>query len=337
MKNTYIILTLFFVAIFIYYINNRVENCQNDQGYVFNKNVGACIHENEMTEDIMKAAKIAVDYVGRSNGLKVVAFNSYEEVGAYDIFFEKGDEKTKQTIYIKNWKPTMTQETQSKKDIVKINPVSHATMVINWGDKVVYVDPIGGVKAFANYPKPDIILVTDIHQDHFDPETIASVSKESTRTIVPQAVFDLLKSKSNKVIGLIILNNKEKVIPPNFYISIEAVPMYNLPEKTDAFHTRGRGNGYVLEKDGFKVYIAGDTSGIPEMRALKNIDIAFVPMNLPYTMTVEEAVDAVLAFKPKQVWPYHYRNKEGMSDVVHFKDLINKSNPNIEVVLGKWY
>ena len=119
--------------------------------------------------------------------------------------------------------------------------------------------------------------------------------------------------------------------------TITAVPAYNVSADQEKYHPKGRDNGYVVEKDGVRVYIAGDTSGTPEMRALKNIDIAFVPMNLPYTMTVEEASNAVLEFKPKQVWPYHYREGDGFSDVQHFKDLVNKGNPNIEVVLGKWY
>jgi L-ascorbate metabolism protein UlaG (beta-lactamase superfamily) len=220
---------------------------------------------------------------------------------------------------------------------VTINPVSHASAVINWEDKVIYTDPVGSVELYASYPKADIVLITDIHGDHFNPETIAGVSKDSTTVIVPQAVFDLLKAKPNKVTGILVVNNGGKVGPPNFAGEIEAIPMYNLPEATSTPHTKGRGNGYVVEKDGFRVYIAGDTEGIPEMRALTDIDIALIPMNLPYTMSVEDAADAVLAFKPKQVWPYHYRGPDGLSDVNLFKTLVNTGDPDIEVVLGKWY
>lgn len=223
------------------------------------------------------------------------------------------------------------------KEMVKINPVNHASMVINWGDKVVYVDPVGKVEQYASYPKADVVLITDIHGDHFNPDTIVGVSKDSTTVVVPQAVFDELKSKPNKVTGVLVVNNYGKVTLPNFSAEIEAIPMYNLREEAKAFHTKGRGNGYVIQNNGFRVYIAGDTEGIPEMRALKNIDIAFIPMNLPYTMTIEDAADAVLAFKPKQVWPYHYRGTDGLSDVNLFKTLVNKGDPNIEVVLGKWY
>ena len=120
-------------------------------------------------------------------------------------------------------------------------------------------------------------------------------------------------------------------------ISIGAIPMYNLPESPAAMHTKGRGNGYVLGIGGKNIYISGDTQGIPEMRSLKNIDIAFVCMNLPYTMDVKEAADAVLAFSPKIVYPYHYRGQNGLSDVDAFKTLVNAGNKNIEVRLRNWY
>lgn len=120
-------------------------------------------------------------------------------------------------------------------------------------------------------------------------------------------------------------------------ISINAIPMYNLPESATAMHTKGRGNGYVLKAGGKSIYISGDTQGIPEMRALKNIDVAFVCMNLPYTMDVTEAADAVLAFAPKVVYPYHYRGKDGLSDVNKFKSLVDAGNKGIDVRLRDWY
>ena len=113
--------------------------------------------------------------------------------------------------------------------------------------------------------------------------------------------------------------------------------MYNLREEALKFHAKGRGNGYVLTINDERIYISGDTEDIPEMRTLKNIDKAFVCMNLPWTMTVESAASAVLEFKPKQVYPYHYRNKEGMSDVNLFKNLVNKEDKSIEVILLDWY
>ena len=113
--------------------------------------------------------------------------------------------------------------------------------------------------------------------------------------------------------------------------------MYNLREEALKFHTKGRGNGYVFSIDNQRIYFSGDTEDIPEMRALKNIDKAFVCMNLPYTMTVESAADAVLEFKPKEVYPYHYRGTVGLSDVAKFKSLVNKGNAEIKVVQLDWY
>lgn len=113
--------------------------------------------------------------------------------------------------------------------------------------------------------------------------------------------------------------------------------MYNLPESEDSRHPKGRGNGYILTLGNQNVYISGDTSGIPEMRDLRNIDIAFICMNLPYTMDIHEAAEAVLDFKPKVIYPYHYRGSNGLSDIEEFKNLISKSSNTIEVRLKEWY
>jgi L-ascorbate metabolism protein UlaG (beta-lactamase superfamily) len=151
--------------------------------------------------------------------------------------------------------------------------------------------------------------------------------------IVPQAVKDLLPP--DLASRAKVLKNGETITESGFQIL--AVPMYNLPEVADSRHAKGRGNGYVIERDGSRLYVAGDTAGIPEMRTLKNIDIALVPMNLPYTMSVEEAASAVLEFKPKKVYPYHYRGQNGLSDVSRFKELVNAGDPAVEVVLLEWY
>jgi L-ascorbate metabolism protein UlaG (beta-lactamase superfamily) len=113
--------------------------------------------------------------------------------------------------------------------------------------------------------------------------------------------------------------------------------MYNLTPEKLQFHPKGRGNGYLIEKENFRVYIAGDTEDIVEMRNLKNIDIAFLPMNLPWTMDIKQAVSAVLEFKPKKVYPYHYRGEKGFSDINKFKELVEKENKDIEVILVNWY
>ncbi|HYC83474.1 MAG TPA: MBL fold metallo-hydrolase, partial [Candidatus Paceibacterota bacterium] len=211
-------------------------------------------------------------------------------------------------------------------------PISHATAVLKWGEATVYTDPVGEASSFRGQPSPDIILLTDIHADHFSTSTLAAVSGDAA-LIVPQAVMDKLpESLASKAM---VLNNGQNLTEQGF--RIEAVPMYNYPESADSRHVKGRGNGYIVERDGFRLYVAGDTAGTPEMRALKDIDMAFVPMNLPFTMGVEEAADAVLAFKPKQVYPYHYRGQDGLADVGKFKQLVNAADPNIEVVLVDWY
>ncbi len=226
-----------------------------------------------------------------------------------------------------------TQEQLTSNQVVSVHPVSHATAWLELGGRIVYTDPVGGEQAFANVPTADVIVVTDIHGDHFNAETLMAVVKEQTVLVVPQAVADLLPEPL-KAKAVVMANGQTT---EQKGIMVEAIPMYNLPEDPKAFHTKGRGNGYVLEKDGERVYVAGDTSGIPEMRALKNIDIALVPMNLPYTMTVDEAADAVLAFAPKHVYPYHYRGKDGFSDVDRFAALVSAKNPNVLVELLNWY
>ena len=216
---------------------------------------------------------------------------------------------------------------------VTVVPITHATAVLRYKDATVYTDPTGAASLFAGQPAADIVLVTDIHGDHLSTTTLAAVVGTTTSLIVPQAVKDLLPAAL--AARARVLKNGETIQEKGF--SITGVAMYNLPEATSSPHVKGRGNGYVLEKDGARVYIAGDTAGTPEMRALKNIDIALVPMNLPYTMTVEEAADAVLDFKPKAVYPYHYRGQDGLSDIQKFKQLVNAGDPAITVVLLDWY
>lgn len=221
---------------------------------------------------------------------------------------------------------------ENEKDAVSVDPVSHASMILSWDGAVIYTDPVGEV-LFKGKPEPDLILLTDIHGDHFDIEALKTVIKEKTIIIAPKAVADKIPEGFSKQIS--VMNNGEVLDQRGF--KIEAIPMYNVPESESSFHAKGRGNGYVIEKGGTRVYISGDTSGIPEMKKLQNIDIAFVAMNLPYTMGVEEAADAVLEFKPKKVYPYHYRTPDGFSDVVKFKKLVNKGDLNIEVVQLEWY
>ena len=215
---------------------------------------------------------------------------------------------------------------------VHVTPIMHATAVLNWGGTIIYTDPTDA-SLLSGQPAANIVLVTDIHFDHLSTSTLEAIVGPTTALIVPKAVADMLPA--DLAARAHVLANGATTTEQD--LNIEAIPMYNIPESPKAFHTKGRGNGYVIEKDGYRVYVAGDTSGIPEMRALQNIAIAFIPMNLPYTMDVEEAADAVLAFKPKIVYPYHYRGQNGLSDVNHFKELVNAGDPNINVILLNWY
>ena len=153
-----------------------------------------------------------------------------------------------------------------------IHPVEHATFIMSWSGKTIYVDPVGGKKLFDTFARPDLVLITDIHGDHLNPETVSGVTTETSAIIAPKAVADKLPAKL-KLQTTVMTNGESKTVAG---IQIEAIPMYNLTPERLKFHTKGRGNGYVLTTDGKRIYISGDTEDIPEMRQLKNIDVAFV-------------------------------------------------------------
>jgi L-ascorbate metabolism protein UlaG (beta-lactamase superfamily) len=216
------------------------------------------------------------------------------------------------------------QEFSTSVGTVKITPLNHASTLIEAGGKTIYLDPAKPLK-FAGMAKADLILITDIHGDHMDPESIKDVSKSGTEIFAPPAVVATVTT------GKPIANGEIKTWGG---WTIEAIPAYNLkrgPAEGKLFHDKGRGNGYVLTYGGKRFYFSGDTEGVPEMRALKNIDVAFVCMNLPYTMPPDEAAEAVKAFHPKVVIPYHYRG----SDLSVFQKGLEGTG--IEVRLLEWY
>jgi len=213
-----------------------------------------------------------------------------------------------------------------------IHPVEHATFVIEWNGKIIAVDPIGGVAPFEAFGTPDLILITHIHGDHLSVDTVKELVGPSTVIVAPASVAEKFPEADRSRIT-VVANGGSVEWGENL---VEAIPMYNLTPERQDFHPKGRGNGYVVTLGGAKIYIAGDTEDIPEMRALEGIDAAFVCMNLPYTMDVAAAADAVLEFKPKVVFPYHYRGKGGMSDLDEFRALVAK-DPSIEVRVLKWY
>jgi len=212
---------------------------------------------------------------------------------------------------------------------VSIHPVSHASFVMETPSGVLYVDPVGGADAYADYPTPDFILITHHHGDHFDTETLSGLWNDNVEMITNPTVFEELPEEMKaKTVSMSNGDTGEaRGIP------VEAIPAYNLTEDRLQYHPQGRDNGYILSVDGLRIYIAGDTEDIPEMRALENIDIAFVPFNLPYTMDESQAASAVAEFGPKVVYPYHYRD----SDPELFAQLLADANSDPEVRMGPWY
>jgi L-ascorbate metabolism protein UlaG (beta-lactamase superfamily) len=228
---------------------------------------------------------------------------------------------------------TAQSQSVDKIDDINVQIIEHATFAITWNGKIILFDPSVEKNKLKNVQSPDIICITDIHGDHFNIATLENLNLSRATLIVPQSVADQLPEKFRRNIR--ILKNGENIELSG--IKVEAIPMYNLPAAEESFHTKGRGNGYVLTLGSKRVYISGDTEDIPEMRDLKDIDLAFICMNLPYTMTVKQAAEAVLAFKPKIVYPYHYRGQNGKSDISTFKQLVNDHDKSIKVVIRDWY
>jgi L-ascorbate metabolism protein UlaG (beta-lactamase superfamily) len=217
-----------------------------------------------------------------------------------------------------------TQTFQTKAGPVKITPIYHASLMIEAGNKTIYLDPAKPANV-AGLPPGDLILLTDIHPDHLDTALIAALSKSDTEIMAPPAVVQTVTTAKP-------ISNGQTVTWGGW--TIEAIPMYNTthgPAPGQLYHPKGRGNGYILTYGGKRFYFSGDTEGTPEMRALKNIDVAFVCMNVPYTMPPEEAADAVKAFHPKIVIPYHYKG----SDITVFAKALEGTG--IEVRLLDWY
>ena len=214
---------------------------------------------------------------------------------------------------------------------ITINPIAHASFVMQLRSETVYVDPVGDPAQFAGLPDADLIFITHEHFDHYDPDTLAALSGPSTNIITNPAVFDMLPDtlKSNSVP---LANGASVALRSG---TLTAIPAYNTTEGRTQFHPQGRDNGYVLDYFGFRIYVSGDTEDIPEMRALQNIDLAFVCMNLPFTMDASAAASAVAEFAPKYVYPYHYRGRDGgTQDPADFAALLPAG---IETKLGGWY
>jgi len=216
---------------------------------------------------------------------------------------------------------------------ITVHPVRHATLVLGWKGRTVYVDPVGELKQFAGLPKPDLILLTHEHRDHFELPVLQALASPETLLAAPAAVAAQLPEDLKKR-ATVLANGESKTLCG---ILVEAVPAYNTTAEHLKFHPKGAGNGYVLTLGDKRVYISGDTEDIPEMRALKAIDAAFLCVNQPYTMTVEEAASATRAFRPKIVYPYHYKGANlPASDLEQYRKLVG-ADLGIEVRLRDWY
>ena len=217
-----------------------------------------------------------------------------------------------------------TDTIETQEGPLQITPIRHASLMLEFKGIVIHVDP-WSQGDYRGLPKADLILITDIHPDHLDLSKIMELSKPETKILAPSAAVSSLADSTA------IANGETKVVDG---IVVEAVPMYNLkrgPSPGKLYHDKGRGNGYVLTLGGKRIYISGDTESIPEIKVLKGIDVAFVCMNLPYTMPPEEAAECVRSFRPKIVYPYHYGN----SDLTVFTSAI-KGESDIEVRLRNW-
>lgn len=211
-----------------------------------------------------------------------------------------------------------------EKDVIKtaagnleVTFIGHATLMLNFDGKIIHIDPFSQSADYAKLPKADIIILTHHHGDHFDLEALQHLRVEKTIVVLTEICAETVEG------GIVMKDGDTQTVGG---ITIKAVPAYNLVHKRDNgefFHPKGEGNGYVLTFGDKHVYIAGDTENIPEMKALKGIDYAFLPMNLPYTMTPEMVADAVKAFKPEVIYPYHYGKTDTSRLVELFKDIKN--------------
>jgi L-ascorbate metabolism protein UlaG (beta-lactamase superfamily) len=207
---------------------------------------------------------------------------------------------------------------------LKITFIGHGTLMFEWAGKVIHVDPWTRLADYAGLPKGDLVLVTHDHSDHLDPRAIRTVEGDNTALIAPWSCQSRLE-------GAIFMHNGDVQTVQGF--RIEAVPAYNMEQTRPGkhpYHPKGEGNGYVISAGETRVYVAGDTENTPEMKKLEKIDVAFLPMNLPYTMSPAMVADAAKAIQPKILYPYHYSETDPNELVKLLKD-----TPGIEVRIRK--
>ncbi len=213
---------------------------------------------------------------------------------------------------------------QTSKGDLEITFIGHGTLMFSFPGQVIHVDPYGRLADYSKLPKADIILLTHDHDDHMDISAIDLIKKEDTLIVQTEECSEKTGT------GLVMKNGDVQTLEN---IMIEAVPAYNIQHKRDNgqhFHPKGVGNGYILTFGELRVYVAGDTENIPEMADIQDIDIAFLPMNLPFTMTPEMVADAAKTLQPKVLYPYHF----GDTDTSHLIELL-KDQKDIEIRIRK--
>jgi len=206
---------------------------------------------------------------------------------------------------------------QTSQGDLKITFIGHGTVMFTFEGKIIHVDPVGRYADYSQLPKADLILITHEHGDHLDAKVIKIISSEKTALVLTEKCVEKAKIED----GIIMKNGDIKTVQN---LKIEAIAAYNIKHMRspgNPYHPKGVGNGYIITFGDKRVYVAGDTENTPEMKALKNIDIAFLPMNLPYTMTPEMVADAAKAFMPKILYPYHYGNTDTSKIVELLKDV----------------
>ena len=213
---------------------------------------------------------------------------------------------------------------------VVIHPVYHASLVLSWAGQTIYVDPGDAASRFTGLPRADLILLTHGHSDHYVAATVTTVKGSNAVIVAPSVVYNAMPVALRNLTTVLTNGASTNLLG----LAIDAVPAYNL---TSTQHPKGQGNGYVLTFGDRRLYVSGDTEDTPELRALPDIDVAFLAMNLPYTMTAAKAVSAVREFRPRVVYPYHYRDQSGaVTNAAAFKQQLG-TDLGIEVRLRKWY
>lgn len=216
---------------------------------------------------------------------------------------------------------------------VVIHPINHASFVLQWNGKTIYCDAVGATTLYAGIPAPDLMLVTHAHSDHYSTTLINAVKSASTKIIATPTIYNGMTTALKGITTS--LANGASTSPPDVPgLTVDAIAAYNL---TNTNHPQGVGNGYILTIGGKRLYFSGDSEDIQEMRALTNIDVAFLCMNIPFTMNVTKAISTVRQFRPKVVYPYHYRNSDNTyADLNLFKSQVG-TDFGIEVRQRKWY